>query len=293
MKFLTLENGYLGAVIGESVINLGEASRALSTELAASTLLELAGASAATLEDVWSLADRAIAMGIATRALSTVAPLAPIPNPTRNIYCLGLNYRAHADEFDGVEVPESPIVFTKATTAINAPGADIPSHAGVTQAIDYEAEVALVIGRSGRNIAPEDAWGHVFGYTAINDVSARDLQFAHKQWFLGKSLDGFAPMGPVVVHRSVMPEPAAIGVRSIVNGEVRQDATFDTLIFDVPTIIATLSRGATLLVGDIIATGTPAGVGMAFDPPKYLQPGDEVTIDITGVGPLTNRIASA
>jgi 2-keto-4-pentenoate hydratase/2-oxohepta-3-ene-1,7-dioic acid hydratase in catechol pathway len=140
------------------------------------------------------------------------------------------------------------------------------------------------------NIPAEDAWAHVFGYTAINDISARDLQKDHVQWFRAKSLDGFAPMGPCVVHRSVMPDPAAIEVKCFVNGEQRQGATFDQLIFAVPEIIALLSAGMSLLPGDIIATGTPAGVGMGFRPPKYLQPGDEVVVDITGVGELRNPV---
>ena len=139
-------------------------------------------------------------------------------------------------------------------------------------------------------ITSAQAWSHVFGYTAINDVSARDLQKSHYQWFRAKSLDGFAPMGPVVVHHSIMPEPEDIEVKCFVNGELRQSDTFDRLIFDVPTMISVLSAGMTLLPGDIIATGTPAGVVMGFTPAKYLQPGDEVVVDVTGVGELRNPV---
>jgi len=171
-----------------------------------------------------------------------------------------------------------------------APGEPIPAWQMYTQKLDYEAELALIIGRNGRDIAPADAWDYVFGYTAINDVSARDLQKDHHQWFRAKSLDGFAPMGPVVVHHSIMPAPADIEVKCFVNGEQRQGATFDQLIFDVPAIISVLSAGMTLQAGDIIATGTPGGVGMGFTPPKYLQPGDEVVVDISGVGELRNPV---
>ena len=292
MKFLTLENGYLGVAIDDTVVDLGAAARELVATLPAETLLDLVRAPAGAAEEVWAIAHRAVGLGVACRPLAAVKPQAPIPAPQRNIFCLGLNYRAHVTEFEkNQDLPEAPIVFTKSTTSIAAPGADIPAHAGVTQGLDYEAELALVLGRDGRDIDPADAWDHVFGYTAINDVTARDLQKTHKQWFLGKSLDGFAPMGPLLVHRSAMPAPGEIAVRSTVNGELRQDGSFDNLIFDVPTILATLSRGATLLAGDIIATGTPAGVGIGFDPPKYLRPGDEVIVEVTGVGPLINRVA--
>ncbi len=292
MKFLTLENGYLGVAIENTVVDLGAAARELVAALPAETLLDLVRAPEGAAEDVWGIAQRAVGLGVACRPLAEVRPLAPIPAPRRNIFCLGLNYRAHVKEFGkGQDLPDAPIVFTKSTTSIVGPGADIPVHTGVTEALDYEAELALILGRDGRNIDPADAWDHVFGYTAINDVTARDLQKTHKQWFLGKSLDGFAPMGPLLVHRSAMPAPAEIAVRSRINGELCQDDTFDNLIFDVPTIIATLSGGATLLAGDIIATGTPAGVGIGFDPPKFLRPGDEVIVEVTGVGPLINRVA--
>jgi 2-keto-4-pentenoate hydratase/2-oxohepta-3-ene-1,7-dioic acid hydratase in catechol pathway len=188
------------------------------------------------------------------------------------------------------EAPRQPIIFTKATTAVIAAGEPIPCYQAYTQKLDYEAELALIIGKDGRDIAPGEAWDYVFGYTAINDISARDLQKDHHQWFRAKSLDGFAPLGPVVVHRSVMPAPADIEIKCFVNGEQRQCATFDQLIFDVPTMISVLSAGMTLLAGDIIATGTPAGVGMGFTPPKYLQPGDEVVVDVTGVGELRNPV---
>lgn len=295
MKFLTLENGQLGALVGDVVVDIATAGRALSVQSQADTLeaLVIAGEEVAT--SVWALAQQAVANNCACRPFSEVKPQAPIPVPRRNILCLGKNYLDHAQEIAAKmqvsdKAPGQPIIFTKATTAVIAPGEPIPAYQAYTQKLDYEAELALIIGRDGRDIAAADAWDHVFGYTAINDISARDLQKDHHQWFRAKSLDGFAPLGPVVVHRSIMPAPEDIEVKCFVNGEQRQCATFDQLIFDVPTIISVLSAGMTLLAGDIIATGTPAGVGMGFTPPKYLQPGDEVVIDVTGVGELRNPV---
>jgi 2-keto-4-pentenoate hydratase/2-oxohepta-3-ene-1,7-dioic acid hydratase in catechol pathway len=245
---------------------------------------------------VHELALQAKAAGAACRAYAETRPRAPVPVPRRNILCLGKNYLEHAQEVAAKmqvsgEAPAKPIIFTKATTAVIGPGEAIPAWQNLTQKLDYEAELALLVGKGGVNIPAGDAWAHVFGYTAINDISARDLQKDHLQWFRAKSLDGFAPMGPCVVHRSAMPAPADIEVKCFVNGEQRQGATFDQLIFAVPEIIAVLSSGMSLLPGDIIATGTPAGVGMGFRPPKYLQPGDEVVVDITGVGELRNPVA--
>jgi 2-keto-4-pentenoate hydratase/2-oxohepta-3-ene-1,7-dioic acid hydratase in catechol pathway len=295
MKFLTLEQDQLGALVDGTVIDVPAAAAALAAASPAGTLAELVAAGDAAAGQVWALAQRALAEAVATRPYDAVEPRAPLPAPRRNIFCLGKNYLDHAREIAGKmqvsgEAPQAPILFTKATTAVIGPGAPIPAYPDLTRKLDYEAELALLIGTGGKDIPPERAWDHVFGYTAINDISARDLQKDHVQWFRAKSLDGFAPMGPVVVHRSVMPAPADLRVQCRVNGELRQDASFDQLIFDVPAILSVLSRGMTLLPGDIIATGTPAGVGMGFTPPKYLQPGDEVVVDVTGVGPLRNPV---
>jgi 2-keto-4-pentenoate hydratase/2-oxohepta-3-ene-1,7-dioic acid hydratase in catechol pathway len=295
MKFLTLESGQLGGLIDRMVIDIPAAALALSVPLPVVTLEDLVAAGDGVVQQVWTLVQHAVMMNVASRAYAEVAPLAPIPVPRRNILCLGKNYLDHAREIAGKmnvsgDAPARPIIFTKATTAVIAPGTPIPSYPELTSKLDYEAELALIIGRGGRDIAPDDAWDHVFGYTAINDISARDLQKDHMQWFRAKSLDGFAPMGPVVVHRSVMPAPADIRVQCTVNGELRQNASFDQLIFDVPAMISVLSSGMTLLPGDIIATGTPAGVGMGYSPPRYLKAGDEVVVEITGVGPLRNPV---
>jgi 2-keto-4-pentenoate hydratase/2-oxohepta-3-ene-1,7-dioic acid hydratase in catechol pathway len=295
MKFLTLENGQLGALVDETVIDIPEAAEVFSVDVPATTLAGLVDAGDVAAQFIWELAGKAASQSVAARAYSDVAPLAPIPKPRRNILCLGKNYLEHALEVAkkmdvSGKAPAKPIIFTKATTAVIAPGQPVPSYPQHTRKLDYEAELALVIGTGGRDIDPDDAWSHVFGYTAINDISARDLQKDHFQWFRAKSLDGFAPMGPVLVHRSAMPAPADIEVKCYVNGEQRQCERFDRLIFDVPTMISVLSAGMTLLPGDIIATGTPAGVGMGFSPPKYLQAGDEMVVDVTGVGPLRNPV---
>jgi len=248
-------------------------------------------------------ADGARAPTLAAKALtlSELTVLAPIPFPPRNVMCVGKNYRAHAREFTksgfdssagGVEdaIPSAPIIFTKAPETVIANGADILYPAGVSDCVDYEAELGVVIGRGGKGIAKADALDHVFGYTIINDMTARDLQARHKQWFLGKSLDTFCPMGPWLVSADEI-DVENLHLQCWINGELRQDANTADLIFDVPTLIETLSAGLTLRPGDIIATGTPAGVGIGFTPPKYLQRGDEIAIEISGLGRLVNRIA--
>ena len=295
MKFLTLEGSQLGALIDTTVIDIPAAAGAMSAICPANTLQALVEAGDGEAGRAWELALRAHEQGVAMRAFADVKPCAPLPEPRRNILCLGKNYLDHAREVAkkmdvSGDAPAQPIFFTKATTAVIGPGDAIPAWPELTRKLDYEAELALIIGTGGRDIAPERAWDHVFGYTAFNDISARDLQKSHLQWFRAKSLDGFAPMGPVVVHRSVMPEPGEIEVKCSVNGEARQQATFDQLIFDVPAIISILSSGMTLLPGDIIATGTPAGVGMGFSPSRYLQSGDDVVVEVTGVGPLHNPV---
>lgn len=295
MKFLTLENGQLGALINDTVVDLPAAAVRLTVSSPADTLDRLIEAGDGAADRAWELANRAVVQGDACRPYNEVRPCAPIPVPRRNILCLGKNYLDHAREVAAkMKVPDKtptrPIIFTKATTAVIGTGAPVPAYPELTRKLDYEAELALIIGAGGRDIPADRAWQHVFGYTACNDISARDLQKDHLQWFRAKSLDGFAPMGPVVVHRSAMPAPADIEIRCTVNGELRQRATFDQLIFDVPTIVEVLSAGMTLLPGDIIATGTPAGVGMGFSPPKYLHAGDEVVVEVTGAGELRNTV---
>ncbi len=220
---------------------------------------------------------------------------APIPRPEKNIFCLGKNYRAHAFEFEKtaeekVAIPKNPIIFTKNVTAVIGPDDEIKSHSEITQELDYEVELAVVIGKGGTNIPRETAMDHIFGYTIINDITARDLQRTHVQWHRAKSLDTFAPMGPYLVHKSSVPSAEDLEVICKVNGEIRQKANTKDLIFDIPSIISILSDGMTLEPGDIIATGTPAGVGMGFDPPEFLKPGDIVEMEISHLGVLRNTV---
>ena len=224
--------------------------------------------------------------------------LAPFPRPRRNIFCVGKNYHDHVAElnrsgFDGVAsaaVPEYPILFTKMTTAVIGPGATIPAYLDPTQSVDYEGELAVVIGRGGRDIKKRDAFKHVYGYTIINDVTSRTQQQRYGQWFLGKSVDGFCPMGPWLVTADEVGDVTQIGLETRFNGEVRQKAKVSDLIFDIPTLIEAISLGRTLEPGDLIATGTPSGVGLGFKPPKFLKKGDVVAITFDRIGTLENKV---
>jgi 2-keto-4-pentenoate hydratase/2-oxohepta-3-ene-1,7-dioic acid hydratase in catechol pathway len=214
---------------------------------------------------------------------------APIPRPARNVFCLGRNYKEHAAE-RGAEAPPHPVYFTKAPETVVAPGAKVIHHAA-TKELDYEVELAVVIGTAGRDIARERALdGHVFGYTIINDVTARDLQKRHGQWFKGKSMDTFCPMGPVLVTADEIPDPQALSVAMRINGETRQSSHTSRMIFPVDECIAVLSLGFTLLPGDVIATGTPEGVGAALG--KFLKAGDTMEAEVERIGVLANRIAA-
>ncbi|HEY4254710.1 MAG TPA: fumarylacetoacetate hydrolase family protein [Roseomonas sp.] len=225
--------------------------------------------------------------------------MAPIPRPPKNVFCVGKNYHEHAKEFAGSGfdggakdvVPPFPVVFSKPHTAIIAHGDPIQGDLDPTGGLDYEGELAIVIGQGGRGIAKAEALKHVFGYTIVNDVTARHLQKRHSQWILGKGLDSFCPMGPAILTADDVPDPAALRLTTHVNGEKRQDALVADLIFDVPTLIEAISAAITLEPGDVIATGTPAGVGIGFNPPKFLNKGDVVRIEITGIGVLENRVA--
>jgi 2-keto-4-pentenoate hydratase/2-oxohepta-3-ene-1,7-dioic acid hydratase in catechol pathway len=220
---------------------------------------------------------------------------APIPRPLKNIVCLGLNYASHVQETTNpdrqMKLPEVPIFFTKAPTTVNGPFESIPWDQSATGQVDYEAELGVIVGVGGRNVRRAAALDHVFGYTVINDVSARDLQFGHKQWFKGKSLDGFCPMGPTVVTPDEFGDPQAKRITLRVNGETRQDATTADMIFPVSVILEYLSQGMTIEPGDIIATGTPEGVGLGRTPPEYLKDGDVVETEIEGIGTMRNRIS--
>lgn len=228
-------------------------------------------------------------------ALADVELCAPLPQPRRNLICLGLNYADHAAEVQGVDIasveaPEAPMFFTKATTAVTGPDCEVVLDEQVTRRLDWEVELAVIIGRGGRHIPAAEAMHHVFGYTILNDLSARDLQKRHGQFFLGKSMDGSAPMGPWIVSADEIAEPHALDVGCSVNGVVKQASNTHNLIFRIPAILETLSRVMTLVPGDIIATGTPGGVGFVRDPREFLQAGDRVECSIAGIGTLANRI---
>ena len=237
---------------------------------------------------------------LAAIALSEVQITAPLPRPRRNIFCVGKNYYAHAKEFagsgfdssakSGGDIPADPIIFTKVPESVVGPGAAIEMPAAsVSSAIDYEAELAVIIGRGGKGIAAADAMDHVWGYTIVNDITARDWQSRHQQWHMGKSFDTFCPMGPWLVSADEL-DGTRTTVRCYVNGEERQNASTADLIFDIPKLIETLSAGITLYPGDVIATGTPVGVGVGFKPHKYLRAGDVVRVEIDGIGSLENPV---
>lgn len=224
----------------------------------------------------------------------SVKLLAPIPRPKRNIFCLGKNYAEHAKEVKSLstpaEVPESPIYFSKLSSSVTGPDSLILSHLNATRKIDYEVELAIVIGKEGADIPKDKAEDYIFGYTIANDITARDLQRKHSQWYKGKSLDTFCPLGPAIAHKSILPLPFDLDITLRVNGETRQKSKTGNMVFDIPTIIADLSQGVTLYPGDIILTGTPAGVGMAQNPPNYLSSGDVVEAEIEHIGILRNTV---
>lgn len=225
--------------------------------------------------------------------LAEVELLAPIGRPVHDILCVGVNYQAHFDECErAIQMKQAAaaVYFAKRACRLLGPGEAIESHRALDEALDYEVELAVVLGKGGRDIPPERAEEHIFGYSVFNDVSARTLQSSHAQWLRGKSLDGFAVMGPALVTKDEVAFPPELEVESRVNGEVRQHANTRAFIRGVAEVISELSRGMTLEAGDIIATGTPAGVGMGFDPPRYMKPGDVVECEVQGLGVLRNPV---
>jgi 2-keto-4-pentenoate hydratase/2-oxohepta-3-ene-1,7-dioic acid hydratase in catechol pathway len=294
MIFLTFahQSGHhLGLVVGDKVLDLTGAWPTGST--APRDVGELAAGGDAALDIVRGLAKSASA----TLAQSSLKLLAPIPQPRKNVFCVGRNYKAHIDEGMRAQgkppapLPVLPEFFTKPPTAVIAAGDTIPLHANATKMLDYEVELAVIIGKKGVDITADKALDHVFGYSIINDITGRELQRAHGQWFKGKGLDRSCPFGPIVVHASALPNAADLRISCTVNGEIRQDSRTSNMIFPVPVIIEHLSRGLTLEPGDIIATGTPSGVGYAMEPPHFLAAGDKVSASVEGIGSLENTIA--
>jgi len=271
-----------------AVLDLGAVEPALKGE----TMVDIAGAEPAML-------DRLRAAVAKAPKVAGARLCAPIPRPPKNVFCVGKNYHEHAKEFAGSGfdggakdvVPPFPVVFSKPHTAIIANGEPILGDLDPTGGLDYEGELAVVIGKGGRGIAKADALKHVFGYTIVNDVTARHLQKRHSQWILGKGLDTFCPMGPAILTADEVPDPTQLMLSTFVNGERRQHATVADLIFDIPTLIEAISAAITLEPGDVIATGTPVGVGIGFSPPKFLQKGDVIRIEVPGIGTLENAVA--
>lgn len=228
--------------------------------------------------------------------------LAPLEEGASVVFCVGKNYRSHVGEVDSAqslkgitkgEAPEDPIIFTKSSRCVIGPEDAIPYPHGATEQLDYEGELVVVIGKEGKDIQPERAWDHVFGFTVANDVTARDAQRRHQQWHVGKSMDGFCPMGPDIVPKEFLMSDHGVldfDIVTKVNGEVRQSGNAKEMIFAVPEILATISKGFTLQAGDVVLTGTPAGVGAGMKPPCFLKPGDVVEVTIDGIGTITNQV---
>jgi 2-keto-4-pentenoate hydratase/2-oxohepta-3-ene-1,7-dioic acid hydratase in catechol pathway len=232
------------------------------------------------------------------RPLGSVQLLAPLPWPRKGVFCAGKNYADHAREYgmSGYDktlsdaLPKHPVLFVKLPSCVVGTGAEILSHSEATRELDYEAELAFIIGKPGRRISRERAMEHVFGYTLVNDVTARDWQKGHDQWAIGKSFDTFCPMGPAIVTADAVASMEHLAFRCFVNGELRQEGRPWNLLFDIPALISLLSQGVTLEPGDVIATGSPLGPGIGFKPPRFLRPGDEVRIENALIGTLVNRV---
>ena len=288
MKLATIsDNGKIkaGMIVGEEFICCDEGKNANTAVLAM--------ISSGNISEWQAMLDKA-----PRKKLSEIKILSPIPYLLRDMICVGKNYYAHAKEFfdsgfDATQketIPSEPIIFTKAMTSLIGPDDAIDTSIDPTGSVDYEGELGVVISKTARRVAKNDWQDYVFGYVIINDVTSRELQKKHNQWTIGKGLDTFGPMGPYIVTKDEIDDLPSIRIQTLVNDEVRQQAEVRDLIFDIPTLIETLTLTGTLLAGDIIATGTPVGVGIGFSPPKFLKSGDKVTINVTGLGSLTNPV---
>ena len=288
MKLATIsDNGKIkaGMIVGEEFVCCDEGKNANTAVLAM--------ISSGNISEWQAMLEKA-----PRKKLSEIKILAPIPYLLRDMICVGKNYYAHAKEFfdsgfDATQketIPSEPIIFTKAMTSLIGPDDAIDTSIDPTGSVDYEGELGVVISKTARRVAKNDWQDYVFGYVIINDVTSRELQKKHNQWTIGKGLDTFGPMGPYIVTKDEIDDLPSMRIQTLVNDEVRQQAEVRDLIFDIPTLIETLTLTGTLLAGDIIATGTPVGVGIGFSPPKFLKSGDKVTINITGLGSLTNPV---
>ena len=288
MKLATIsDNGKIkaGMIVGEEFICCDEGKNANTAVLAM--------ISSGNISEWQAMLDKA-----PRKKLSEIKILSPIPYLLRDMICVGKNYYAHAKEFfdsgfDATQketIPSEPIIFTKAMTSLIGPDDAIDTSIDPTGSVDYEGELGVVISKTARRVAKDNWQDYVFGYVIINDVTSRELQKKHNQWTIGKGLDTFGPMGPYIVTKDEIEDLPSMQIQTLVNDEVRQQAEVRDLIFDIPTLIETLTLTGTLLAGDIIATGTPVGVGIGFSPPKFLKSGDKVTINVTGLGSLTNPV---
>lgn len=284
MRLVTFEadgNTAIGRLEGDGVVDL---TSVLGPD---TTMVDLISGFAGLASEIGAVAGPVHPLG----SVRLAAPLRPV----KNVFAIGRNYVEHVNEVPGPDaaprpLPENPIVFSKPPTSVIGPGAAIETANDPTGTTDYEGELAVVIGSAAKGVSAAAAWEHVFGYTVLNDVTARALQRRHEQWLVGKGPDTFCPIGPCLVTADEVPDVGALTVRTTVNGELRQEGSVSDLIFDIPTLIATLSATMTLEPGDIIATGTPSGVGAGFDPPRFLQPGDLVEVEVEGIGTLSNPV---
>lgn len=284
-----------GLLLGERVLPLAAALQRAGVSVEVSSMLAIIRGGEPVLALLRQLLTRAGDFADLMWPLAEMQLLAPIPTPARNPFCVGRNYLDHIKEglpgnSSDIALPSVPQFFTKATHAVNAPHGEVLAHAAHTKRLDYEVELAVVVGKAGRDIPRGRAFEHVFGYCVANDITARDLQRRHEQWFKGKSLDTTLPLGPALVTADEIADVGALQLSLSVNGELRQQAKAAQMIFDIPAIIESLSAGLTLEPGDVICTGTPSGVGYAMNPPQYLKPGDVVVARIEGLGELRNRI---
>ena len=287
MKLVTFRDAsgvYVGAIKGDRVIAL---------DAVAGDMLSLIDQGDAGLAKARAIVEAAQG-GV---ALSAVKLLAPIPRPRQNVMCVGMNYVAHAIESDRArgrepKLPEFPVFFSKAPNAVCGHDDDFELDSKVTTQLDYEVEIAFVMGRTGKNISKADALSHVFGYTVVNDISARDLQFRHQQFFKGKSLDGSCPVGPCIVTSDEIPDPGVLGLRLRLNGVTMQDSSVSDLIFNIPTLIESLSLGMTIEAGTIVSTGTPSGVGIGKTPQQFMKDGDVMEAEIDRIGVLRTRVVA-
>jgi 2-keto-4-pentenoate hydratase/2-oxohepta-3-ene-1,7-dioic acid hydratase in catechol pathway len=303
----TLSQVRAGLVQGQEIVDIDLAARALKIAPYEQvlSLIELPDEGQSIFQAILAKAQgrmfsevRSFANLGAVHSLASVTLFSPIPQPRKNIMCVGLNYYDHALESyqsRGQERPagDSPVIFTKATTTINAPYGKIVIDPTVSEQIDWEAELGVIIGKTGKNISEAEALSYVFGYTVVNDVTARDLQGRYKQYFKGKSVDGYCPIGPWIVTADEIPDPQNLALRLRINGVTKQEANTGSMIYSVATIISQLSQGMTLEPGDIIATGTPSGVGFARKPQEFLKAGDVMETEIDGIGLLRNEVINA